>query len=156
MRGTANGVAAVGLMGLVALVGSGCTPVVVRADEVAIADIAVPRQGEEDFNVLAVGTADAEGRIILRTTGTTVSRGETIDIGVMGPGILWGAHFMIVGIDVPVELIRFAATQGGGVDPQPAAVLRVTVPEHAERGLYSILVVRFGRYTIFTGGLEIT
>lgn len=133
-----------------------CTPVGVRPDEVAIADIGVPSQAEEDFNVLAIGTADADGRIVLRTTGTSVGRGETIQIGVMGPGILWGAHFMVIGIDLPVELVRFAVTQGGGVDPQPAAVLRINVPEDAEPGLYSILVLRFGRYTIFSGGLEVT
>lgn len=135
---------------------AGCTPVVVTSDELAIADIAAPAQGEEDFNVLAIGVADADGRIVLRTTGASVARGESIQIGVMGPGILWGAHFMVVGVDLPVELVRFAVTQGGGVEPQPAAVLRIDVPEHAEPGLYSILVLRFGRYTIFSGGLEVT
>jgi len=133
-----------------------CTPVVVGPDEVAIADVGVPSQAEDDFNVLAIGTADADGRIVLRTTGASVGRGETILVGVMGPGILWGAHFMVVGIDLPVELVRFAVTQGGGIDPQPAAVLRIDVPDDAEPGLYSILVLRFGRYTIFSGGLEVT
>lgn len=143
-------------MASAALAGAACTPVIVGPDETAVADIGVPAQADDDFNVLAIGTADADGRIVLRTTGASVARGETIDIGVMGPGILWGAHFMIVGVDIPVELIRFAVTQGGGVEPQPAAVLRVSVPETAQPGLYSILVLRFGRYTIFSGGLEVT
>jgi len=138
------------------LAASACTPVVVRAGEVTVADIAVPPEGDEDFNVLAIGTADRQGRILLRTTGASVAHGETIEIGVMGPGILAGAHFLIVGIDIPVELVRFAVTEGGAIGPQPAAVLRVTVPEDAEPGLYSILVLRAGRVTIFSGGLEVT
>lgn len=144
------------LLAFAALLVGACTPVVVGPDQVSVADIESPREDEEDLNILAIGTADAEGRIVLRTTGTEVARGESIEIGVMGPGMLWGAHFMIVGVDIPVELVRFAVTQGGGIEPQPAAVLRIDVPEHAEPGLYSILVLRFGRYSIFSGGLEVT
>ncbi len=155
MWGKASRVAVVGVLSG-ALWSGACTPVVVAPDEVAIADVAVPAQAEDDFNVLAIGTADPQGRIVLRTTGTSVGRGETIDIGVMGPGVLPGAHFMVVGVDISVELIRFAVTQGGGIDPQPAAVLRVVVPEEAAPGLYSVLVLREGRYTIFSGGLEVT
>lgn len=148
----------VGLVAWVAAVAAsgGCTPVAVVADEVTVADVAVPREAEDGFNVLAIGTADSEGRIVLRTTGASVARGETVEIGVMGPGILLGAQFLIVGIDIPVELVRFAVTEGGGLAPQPAAVLRIAVPEDAEPGLYSILVLRFGRATTFSGGLEVT
>ena len=156
MRQWTNRALAAGAILLVVLSGSACTPVIVEADETATADIFVPARGAEEFNVLAIGVADDEGRILLRTTGASVERGQTIDLGVMGPGILWGAHFMVVGVDIPVELLRFAVTQGGGLEPQPAAVLRISVPEEAEPGLYSILVTRLGRYTIFSGGLEIT
>lgn len=152
----AKGVSAAAAIASALLVWSGCTPVAVRPDEVTVADVGVPRQGDEGLNILAIGTADADGRIVLRTTGTSVARGETADIGVMGPGLLLGAQFLVVGIDIGVELIRFAVTQGGGIEPQPAAVLRVVVPEHAEPGLYSLLVIRSGRYTIFSGGLEVT
>lgn len=135
---------------------SGCTPIVVSPDQIAVADMDAPREGEQALNILAIGTADSEGRIVLRSTGAEVARGESIQIGVMGPGMLWGAQFMIVGVDIPVELVRFAVTQGGGIESQPAAVLRIDVPADAEPGLYSILVLRFGRYSIFTGGLEVT
>lgn len=147
--------AVAGAVVLLAVAG-GCTPVGVRAGEVTVADVAVPRQGDDELNLLAIGTADADGRILLRTTGASVARGETIEVGVMGPGLLWGAQFLVVGLDIPVKLVRFAVTQGGGIGPQPAAVLRITVPEDAAPGLYSILVTRFGHHSIFSGGLEVT
>ncbi|MBM4268783.1 MAG: hypothetical protein FJ144_19580 [Deltaproteobacteria bacterium] len=144
-----------GLLCVAAALACSCRPVAVQPDLVTLADVAVPASAPEDLNILAVGIADGEGRILLRTTGATVARGSTIDIGVMGPGLVEGTGFLVVGVGIPVRLVRYAMTQGGGIEPMPAAVLSLTVPESAPPGLYSLIVFRGTHYSIFSGGLEV-
>jgi hypothetical protein len=119
------------------------------------ADIAVAPKVESPVNIRGIGTEREDGRSVLRTTGAMVPRGSTATIGVMGPGMVEGTGFAIVGVGFATRLVRFAMTEGGGVAGIPAAVLSIDVPATAPPGLYSIVAFRDLDYSIFSGGLEV-
>lgn len=133
-----------------------CHPVAVRRGETTRADVPVPPRPVPELNILAVGRADAEGRIVLRSTGVEVPRGETVMIGVMGPGVLPGTSFLVLGTGFRASVVRFAETQGGTGVPMPAAVVSLEVPADAPPGLYSIIALRGVEMAMLTGGIEVT
>ncbi len=133
----------------------GCQPVGVFEGQTTFADIAARRPQGAPINILGIGTAREDGRIVLRTTGAVVARGETATVGVMGPGMEEGTAFAVVGIELGTRLVRFAMTEGGGVPSMPAAVLSIDVPPATPPGLYSIIAFRDFEYSIFSGGLEV-
>jgi len=135
-----------------------CHPVAVRRGETAAADVTVPTQPVANVNILAVGRADQAdpaGQIVLRTTGIAVARGETATIGLMGPGMVPGTGFVVLGIGFAANVVRFGETQGGSGASQPAAVLSLVVPADAPPGLYSIVAVRGFEFAVFSGGIEV-
>jgi hypothetical protein len=134
---------------------AGCQPVGVFQGQTTFADVAARRPQGAPLNILGIGTAREDGRIVLRTTGAVLSRGETTMVGVMGPGMEEGTAFAIVGIELGTRLVRYAMTEGGGVPSMPAAVLSIDVPPDAPPGLYSIIAFRDFEYSIFSGGLEV-
>lgn len=150
MRGSAAGLAAA----LAALL-AGCQPVGVFEGQTTFADIAARAPQGAPINILGIGTAREDGRIVLRTTGAVVARGETTTVGVMGPGMEEGTAFAVVGIELGTHLVRYAMTEGGGGASMPAAVLSIDVPADAPPGLYSIIAFRDFEYSIFSGGLEV-
>lgn len=137
------------------VVGLGCQPVGIFAGQTTVADIAATRSAESPVNILGIGTQREDGRIVLRSTGALVPRGATVTVGVMGPGMVEGTGFSIVGVGFGTHLVRFAMTEGGGVPSMPAAVLSIDVPATARPGLYSIIAFRELDYSIFSGGLEV-
>jgi hypothetical protein len=133
-----------------------CHPVVVRSQETTIADVTVPTRAETAVNILGIGRADADGRIVLRATGIEVARGETTMIGVMGPGMAPGTGFVVLGgIGFQASVIRYGETQGGSGSSQPAAVLSLVVPPDAVPGIYSIIAVRGAEFAMLSGGIEV-
>ena len=135
---------------------AGCHPVAVRPQETTVADVTVPTRPASSVNILALGRADADGRIVLRATGIQVARGETATIGLMGPGMTPGTGFAVVGIGFSATVVRFGETQGGSGGTQPAAVVSLVVPPDAPPGLYSIVAVRGFEMATFSGGIEVT
>lgn len=133
-----------------------CQPVAVRPGETTRADVRVPPRPAPELDILAIGRADAEGRIVLRSTGIEVPRGETVMIGVAGPGLLPGTAFFVLGKGFRASVVRFAETQGGSGVPLPAAVLTVEVPPDAPPGLYSIIALRGVEMAMLTGGIEVS
>lgn len=133
-----------------------CHPVAVRRGETTVADVTVPTQPVTAVNILAIGRAASDGgQIVLRTTGIAVARGETATIGLMGPGMIEGTGFVVLGIGFQATVLRFGETQGGSGEPQPAAVLTLVVPPDAQPGLYSIVAVRGFEFALFSGGIEV-
>lgn len=137
------------------LVAPACNPVVVRRGETAPADVTVPTQPFGTVNILGIGRADAEGRIVLRATGISVARGETAMIGLMGPGMAPGTGFVVIGIGFRASVVRFAETDGGAGVPIPAAVLSLVVPAETPPGLYTIVAVRGFEMAVLSGGIEV-
>lgn len=133
-----------------------CHPVVVRPQEAAVAHVTVPTLAASTVNILALGRADGEGRIVLRSTGIAVARGETATIGLMGPGMAPGTGFVVLGIGFQANVIRYGETQGGSGTSQPAAVVSLVAPPDALPGLYSIVAVRGLEIATFSGGIEVT
>jgi hypothetical protein len=133
-----------------------CHPVVVRSQETTIADVTVPTRPVTAVNILGIGRADADGRIVLRSTGIEAARGETATIGVMGPGMAPGTGFVVLGIGFQASVIRYGETAGGSGSSQPAAVLSLVVPPDARPGIYSIIVVRGSEFAMLSGGIEVT
>ena len=133
-----------------------CHPVVVRSQETTVADVTVPTQPVTNVNILAIGLADGDGRIVLRATGIEVQRGTTATIGLMGPGMTPGTGFAVLGIGFQANVIRYGETQGGSGTSQPAAVLSLVVPSDAPPGLYSIVAIRGFELATLTGGIEVT
>jgi hypothetical protein len=135
-----------------------CHPVAVRRGETAAADVTVPTLPVAGVNILAIGRSapgDPAGQIVLRTTGIEVARGETATIGLMGPGMVPGTGFVVLGIGFQASVERFGETQGGSGTSQPAAVLSLVVPPDARPGLYSIVAVRGFEFAVFSGGIEV-
>ena len=132
-----------------------CHPVVVRPQETTVADVTVPTLPASNVNILALGRADADGRIVLRSTGIQVARGETATIGLMGPGMTPGTGFVVLGIGFQANVVRYGETQGGSGTSQPAAVVSLVVPSDAPPGLYSIVAVRGFEIATFSGGIEV-
>lgn len=129
---------------------------VVRSQETTVADVTVPTLPTTSVNILGIGRADAEGRIVLRATGIEVARGESTTIGLMGPGMAPGTGFVVLGLGFQANVIRYGETQGGSGTSQPAAVLSLVVPQNAPPGLYSIVAVRGFEFAVFSGGIEVT
>jgi hypothetical protein len=144
----------VGLV-LALVLAAGCHPVGVFEGTTTVADVAATPSEGSPVNILGIGTEREDGRIVLRTTGASVPRGSTVTVGVMGPGMMEGTGFAIVGVGFATRLVRFAMTEGGGVPSMPAAVLAIDVPATAPPGLYSIIAFRELDYSIFSGGLEV-
>lgn len=138
-----------------AALAAGCRPVAVQEGEVTVADVSARRPRGGPLDILGIGTQREDGRIVLRSTGATVPRGATATVGVMGPGIEEGTGFAMVGLGFQIRILRYAVTEGGGIEPMPAAVLSIEIPAEARPGLYSIVAVRGAEYAIFSGGLEI-
>lgn len=134
---------------------AGCHPVVVRSGETTVADVPVPTLPERNVNILGIGRADENGRIVLRTTGIAVARGESATIGVMGPGMIPGTSFVVTGFGIRASVVRFAETQGGNGTSQPAAVLTLDVPLDAPPGLYSIVALRGFEMAMLSGAIEV-
>ncbi len=157
MRG-ARTLPVVSLLALLALlpVLAACHPVVVRPQETIAADVTVPTQPSANVNILGIGRADADGRIVLRATGIEVARGETATIGLMGPGMEPGTGFVVLGIGFQANVIRYGETAGGSGTTQPAAVLSLVVPPDAPPGLYSIVAIRGFELATLSGGIEVT
>lgn len=128
----------------------------VRPQETTVADVTVPTQPSANVNILGIGRADADGRIVLRATGIEVARGETATIGLMGPGMTPGTGFVVLGIGFQASVIRYGETAGGSGASQPAAVLSLVVPHDAPPGLYSIVAVRGFELATLSGGIEVT
>lgn len=143
------------LAALVLLPLAACHPVVVRSQESTAADVQVPTRTTNDLNILALGRADEAGRIVLRSTGIEVARGETATIGLMGPGMAPGTGFVVLGIGFQANVIRYGETQGGSGASQPAAVVSLVVPPDAAPGLYSIVAVRGLEFVTMSGGIEV-
>lgn len=133
-----------------------CHPIVVRPQESTVADVAVPTQPAASVNILGIGRADADGRIVLRATGIEVARGTTATIGLMGPGMTPGTGFVVLGIGFQASVLRYGETQGGSGTSQPAAVLSLVVPPDAPPGLYSIVAIRGFEFAMLSGGIEVT
>lgn len=133
----------------------GCRPVGVVEGGTSIADITARRPQAAALDILGIGTQREDGRIVLRSTGAVVSRGTTVTVGVMGPGMEEGTGFAVVGLEFVTRIVRFAMTEGGGVASMPAAVLSIDVPPSVRPGLYSIAAIRGSEYAIFSGGLEV-
>ncbi|HEY8515035.1 MAG TPA: hypothetical protein VIS07_05955 [Candidatus Binatia bacterium] len=133
-----------------------CTAVEVRRGETTLADVQVPTQPTTSVNILGIGRADAEGRIVLRPTGISVSRGETAIIGLSGPGMIPGTGFVVLGFGFQANVVRYAETQGGSGTPQPAVVLSLTVPADTPPGLYSIMALRGYEFAMMTAAIEVT
>lgn len=131
-----------------------CHPVAVRPGETTIADVTVPTQATTDVNILGIGLADATGQITLRSTGIAVARGETAMIGVMGPGMIPGTGFVVLGFGFQTTVVRYGETQGGA-GSQPAAVLSLVVPANTPPGLYSIIAVRGFEFSMLSGSIEV-
>jgi hypothetical protein len=154
-RSVARAAAAVVAAALASFLAS-CQPVGVFQGQTTFVDIAARRPQGDPLNILGIGTAREDGRIVLRTTGAVVARGETATVGVMGPGMVEGTAFAVVGIELGTRLVRYAMTEGGGVPSTPAAVLAIDVPADTPAGLYSIIAFRSDfEYSIFSGGLEV-
>ena len=134
---------------------AGCHPVVVRSGETTAADVPVPTLPERSVNILGIGRADQDGRIVLRTTGIAVARGETATIGVMGPGMAPGTGFAVLGLGFRASVVRYGETQGGATASQPAAVLTLAVPPDAPTGLYSIVALRGFEMAMLSGAIEV-
>jgi hypothetical protein len=134
---------------------AGCHPVVVRSGETSAADVAVPTLPVRSVNILGIGRADDEGRIVLRATGIAVGRGETTTIGLMGPGMIPGTGFVVIGIGFRASVVRYGETQGGSGIAQPAAVLTLVVPPDAAPGLYSIVALRGFEMAVLSGSIEV-
>jgi hypothetical protein len=132
-----------------------CTPVTVREGEVASADIGVPPGDSTGFNILAIGVADAQGSIAPRSTGLRVAPGSHTMIGAVGPGLVDGTTFAVIGLGPSVQLVRFTVAQTVTQGTLPAAVLWLNVPDDAPAGLYSLLALRDGQISIFTAGIEV-
>ncbi|MBY0274511.1 hypothetical protein K2Z84_04150 [Candidatus Binatia bacterium] len=141
------------LLALLAL--AACHPVVVRPQETTAADVAVPTLPVSNINIVGIGRADQDGRIVLRATGIAVARGETATIGVMGPGMIPGTRFVVLGARFRASVIRYAETQGGS-GTTPAAVLSLVVPPDASPGLYSVMAVRGYEFALLSGAVEVT
>jgi hypothetical protein len=73
----------------------------------------------------------------------------------MGPGMIEGTGFVVLGIGFQASVVRFGETQGGSGEPQPAAVLTLAVPPDAQPGLYSIVAMRGFEFALFSGGIEV-
>lgn len=132
-----------------------CHPVAVRPGETTIADVTVPTQATTDVNILGIGRADATtGQITLRSTGISVARGETAMIGVMGPGMIPGTGFVVLGFGFQTTVVRYGETQGGA-GSQPAVVLSLVVPASTPPGLYSIIAVRGFEFSMLSGSIEV-
>jgi hypothetical protein len=131
-----------------------CHPVAVRPGETTLADVTVPTQATTDVNILGIGRADATGQITLRSTGIAVARGETTMIGVMGPGMIPGTGFVVLGFGFQANVVRYGETQGGA-GSQPAAVLSLVVPANTPPGLYSIIAVRGFEFSMLSGSIEV-
>ena len=132
-----------------------CQPVPVREGQMSIADVAVPRRETAGVNLVAIGVADADGRIVLGATGIRVARGGSSTIGLAGPGLVEGTVFLVAGTALSVRVVRFTTTSGGGGAELPAAVLSLTVPADAEPGIYSVLAIRGRELAVFTGAVEV-
>ena len=132
-----------------------CHPVAVRRGETTIADVTVPTQPAANVNILAIGRADDQGQIVLRSTGIAVTRGETATIGLMGPGMTPGTGFVVLGFGFQANVVRFGETQGGSGTAQPAAVVSLVVPAGTPPGLYSIVALRGLEFSLFSGGIEV-
>ena len=131
-----------------------CHPVAVRRGETTFADVTVPTQTTTDVNILGIGRADATGQITLRSTGISVARGETTTIGVMGPGMIPGTGFAVLGFGFQASVVRYGETQGGA-GSQPAAVLSLVVPVNTPPGLYSIIAIRGFEFSMLSGSIEV-
>lgn len=142
------------LLALLAL--AACHPVVVRPQETTAADVTVPTLPVANVNIVGIGRADQDGRIVLRATGIAVARGETATIGISGPGMIPGTGFVVLGTGFRASVIRYAETQGGSGTTQPAAVLSLVVPSDASPGLYSVVAVRGFEFAVLSGGIEVT
>ena len=153
--GAVPGARTLTILALLPLVAA-CHPVVVRSQETTVADVTVPTQPVTNVNILGIGLADADGRIVLRATGIEVPRGSTTTIGLMGPGMTPGTGFAVLGIGFQANVIRFGETQGGSGTSQPAAVLSLVVPPDAPPGLYSIVAIRGFELATLSGGIEVT
>jgi hypothetical protein len=132
-----------------------CHPVAVRPDQTTIADVTVPTQPTSDVNILGIGRADANGQIVLRSTGISVARGETATIGIMGPGMTPGTGFVVLGFGFQATVVRYGQTQGGA-GSQPAAVVTLVVPPGTPPGLYSIIAVRGLEFSLLSASIEVT
>lgn len=132
-----------------------CNPVAVRGGETAAADVRVPPRPAPELDILAIGRADAEGRIVLRATGVGVARGETATIGMMGPGLVAGTSFVVLGTGFRASVVRYGETQGGSGTPMPAAVVSLVVPPGVAPGLYSIIALRGVEMAMLSGGIEV-
>jgi hypothetical protein len=132
-----------------------CNAVAVRRGETTAADVKVPTQPVTNVNILAIGRADADGRIVLRGTGISVARGETVMIGLSGPGMIPGTGFVVLGFGFQTTVVRFGETQGGSGMVQPAVVLSLAVPPDTPPGLYSIVAMRGFEFALFSGSIEV-
>lgn len=132
-----------------------CHPVAVRPGQTTIADVTVPTQPATTVNILGIGRADAGGQIVLRATGISVARGETVTIGITGPGMTPGTGFVVLGFGFQATVVRYGETQGGS-GPQPAAVVTLVVPADTPPGLYSIVAVRGLEFALLSAGIEVT
>jgi hypothetical protein len=145
--------AGAGLLGVTLL--AGCTPVAVREGEVASADIAVPPGDSTVFNIIGIGVADAQGNITPRSTGLRVAAGSHTLIGAVGPGLVEGTTFAVIGLGPSVQLVSFTVAQTVTQGTVPAAVLWLNVPDDVPAGLYSLLALHGGQISIFTAGIEV-
>ncbi|MEW6272415.1 MAG: hypothetical protein AB1689_24295 [Thermodesulfobacteriota bacterium] len=132
-----------------------CNAVAVRRGETTSADVLVPTQPTTNVNILAIGRADVDGRIVLRGTGISVTRGETVMIGMSGPGMIPGTGFVVLGFGFQASVVRFGETQGGSGIVQPAVVLSLVVPADTPPGLYSIVAMRGFEFALFSGAIEV-
>jgi hypothetical protein len=145
--------AGAGLLGAALLVG--CTPIALRQGEVASADIGVPPADSTAFNIIGIGVADAQGNITPRSTGLRVAAGSHTLIGAVGPGLVDGTKFAVIGFGPSVELVSFTVAQTVTQGTVPAAVLWLNVPDDVPAGLYSLLALHDGQLSIFTAGIEV-
>jgi hypothetical protein len=131
-----------------------CHPVVVRPGATTIADVTVPTQPTTDVNILGIGRTEASGQIVLRSTGIAVARGETAMVGIMGPGMIPGTGFVVLGFHFQANIVRYGETQGGS-GPLPAAVVSLVVPADTPPGLYSIVAVRGFQFSVLSASIEV-
>ena len=139
------------------VVSTGCQPVTVRSGDLVPAPIAVAPGDSSALNILAIGSVNPDGSFAARphASGFTVTRGSTVAIAVIGPGMLSGTRVGVVGTGFVSTPIGFDTISGGSFDGQPVAVFSLLVPSYAEPGLYSVIAGRGTAFSVLAGSLEV-
>ena len=134
-----------------------CQPVTVHSGDLVPAPIAVNPGDSSALNILAIGSVNPDGTFAARphASGFTVTRGSTLAIAIIGPGMQSGTRVGVVGTGFVSTPIGFDTISGGAFDGQPVAVFSLSIPPYAEPGLYSVIAGRGTAFSVLAGSLEV-